>query len=243
MRVPEIHGVIRRRVLVNFRVDPEVMQRSLPANMRPKLAHGTAIAGICLIRLEHVRPALLERIDVGLVSENAAHRVAVEWDEGGARHEGVFIVRRDSDSWLNQLVGGRLFPGEHSAADFQVTDDGTDLDFAMRSRDRQVEVRFAGTAASALPTGSCFTSVEDSSTFFREGSAGYSVTHDPTRLDGLELVTDGWHVAALEVSRVYSSWFADTARFPEGSVQFDHALVMRDLRHHWKALPDFTVSK
>jgi uncharacterized protein YqjF (DUF2071 family) len=243
MRVPELHGVIRRRVLVNFRVDPSVMQASLPANMRPKLAHGAAIAGICLIRLEHVRPALLERVDVGLVSENAAHRVAVEWDEGPTRKEGVFIVRRDSDSWLNQLVGGRLFPGEHSAADFQVSDDGTRLDFAMRSRDGQVEVRFAGAATKALPAGSCFASVDDASAFFREGSAGYSVTHDPTRLDGLELVTDGWQVAPLELSQVHSSWFADEARFPKGSVQFDHALVMRDLRHHWKALPDFAVSK
>ena len=31
MRLPKVHGVIGRRLLVNFRVEPEVIQRQLPA--------------------------------------------------------------------------------------------------------------------------------------------------------------------------------------------------------------------
>ena len=42
MRLQKIHGVIRRRMLVNFRVAPEVMQRQLPARFRPKLHNGMA---------------------------------------------------------------------------------------------------------------------------------------------------------------------------------------------------------
>ena len=80
MRLPVIQGTIGRRILANFRVDPEVMQRELPARFRPKLQAGHAIAGICLIRLEHVRPRTMPEI-VGLSSENAAHRVAVTWIE------------------------------------------------------------------------------------------------------------------------------------------------------------------
>src|SRR5437588_11250442 len=82
MRLPVIQGVIRRRILANFRVDAQAMQREIPARFRPKLQNGLAIAGICLIRLEHIRPRAMPKI-VGLNSENAAHRVAVIWDEGG----------------------------------------------------------------------------------------------------------------------------------------------------------------
>ena len=32
MRLPALSGVIRRRILVNFRVQPEVMQAALPAD-------------------------------------------------------------------------------------------------------------------------------------------------------------------------------------------------------------------
>ncbi len=59
MRIPVIRGVIDRRILVNYRVDPEVLARMLPAPFRPKLVNGTGMAGVCLIRLKHIRPRLL----------------------------------------------------------------------------------------------------------------------------------------------------------------------------------------
>jgi hypothetical protein len=76
MRFPRVHGTIRRRLLVNFRVAPDVIQRLLPAPFQPKLHHGRAIAGICLIRLEGIRPRRFPSM-LGLSSENAAHRIAV----------------------------------------------------------------------------------------------------------------------------------------------------------------------
>ena len=79
MQLPKVHGIIKRRLLVNFRVDPAVMQRQLPAPFRPKLHQGKAIAGICLIRLEGIRPRRFPRL-LGLSSENAAHRIAVLWE-------------------------------------------------------------------------------------------------------------------------------------------------------------------
>ena len=130
MRLPEIQGTIRRRILVNFRVDPEVMQRQLPAKFRPKLHEGSAIAGICLIRLENIRAKAIPGLP-GFSSENAAHRVAVLWDEEGRTREGVFIPRRDTDSLLNHLAGGRLFPGEHHQAHFEVETTKDDIDFEI----------------------------------------------------------------------------------------------------------------
>lgn len=37
MRLPVIQGIIRRRLLVNFRIDPAVMQAQLPPRFSPKL--------------------------------------------------------------------------------------------------------------------------------------------------------------------------------------------------------------
>src|SRR5207237_1213317 len=94
MRIPVIRGVIDRRILVNYRIAPAALARVLPPPFRPKLIHGTGMAGVCLIRLKHVRPRLLPPW-LGIASENAAHRIAVEWDDGGERREGVYIPRRD----------------------------------------------------------------------------------------------------------------------------------------------------
>src|SRR5689334_22869595 len=140
MQLPVLKGVIRRRLLVNFRVDPDVMQAQLPGKFRPKLQDGKAIAGICLIRLEELRPRFLPS-EIGLSSENAAHRVAVLWDENGSTQEGVFIPRRDSNSPVNRLIGGRLFPGEHHEATFTICETPRNIHFSMASVDGDVEVR------------------------------------------------------------------------------------------------------
>jgi uncharacterized protein YqjF (DUF2071 family) len=235
MRIPVIRGVVKRRLLVNFRADPTVVRRLLPGPLRPKLHRGHAIVGICLIRLEQIRPRGLPAF-LGLSSENAAHRLAVEWtDETGAEREGVYIPRRDTNSSLSSLAGGRLFPGEYHLSSFSVIDDGRHIELAMQSRDGTTSVLIVGDDADALPASSCFATLAEASAFFEAGSVGYSATKDGTSLDGLLLRTVGWRVRALAVSEVHSSYFADEGCFPRGSVEFDHALAMRDLEHEWQA--------
>lgn len=233
MRVPTVHGVIRRRLLLNYRIDPAVMRRALPEPFRPKLQSGFAIGGICLIRLERIRPPLFPSA-LGLSSENAAHRVAVEWDDG---REGVFIPRRDSDSWLNTVAGGRWFPGEHHAATFEVTDNGARVSLKMISRDGSASVGVTGVESASLPPTSVFSSVEEASAFFERGSLGYSSTADAARFDGLILDTQGWSVSPFDVASVHSSFFEDVAAFPKGSVEFDHGLIMRNVPHRWLSAP------
>jgi hypothetical protein len=241
MRLPVIEGLIRRRILVNFRVDPEVMQRALPAPFRPKLHADYAIAGICLIRLEQIRPKRLPAF-MGVASENAAHRIAVVWeDPSGESREGVYIPRRDTNSLLNHLGGGRIFPGEHQQADFDVTDDGSRISMSIRARDGGMTVQLRAYDADALPTSSCFRSIAESSAFFEAGSVGYSATADCCRLDGIRLETHNWQVRPLTIEQVESSYFSNSEMFPPSSVTFDHALIMRDVRHEWHGVGDLTI--
>lgn len=238
MRLPTIEGIIRRRILVNYRVDPMVIQRLLPSRFRPKLYEGRAVAGVCLIRLEHIRPKILPAF-IGINSENAAHRIAVLWDdEQGVPREGVFIPRRDTNSEINHLMGGRIFPGEHNKAAFTVQETDTEISFSMDSRDGKVKVDLAGRISDALPNSSVFPSLSAASSFFETGSLGYSVTGDAHRLDGLELETKEWRVEPLTLDRVNSSFFADEERFPKGSAEFDHALIMRNIAHEWHSASD-----
>ena len=234
MRLPKVHGIIKRRLLINFRVDAEVMQRQLPAPFRPKLHDGHAIAGICLIRLESIRPRGFPAI-LGLSSENAAHRVAVVWDDEAGAHEGVYIPRRDTGSLVNHLAGGRLFPGEHQRATFRVVENAPQIALHMRSADGRVEIDIVGREAAELADTSVFRSVSDASAFFEPGSIGYSATASGRRLDGVVLTTESWSVAPLAIERKHSSYFEDEERFPKGSIDFDCALVMRNIAHEWEA--------
>ena len=149
MRIPVIRGIIDRRILANFRIDPDVMARTLPAPFRPKLAGGFAIGGICLIRLKAIRPRFVP-LPWGIRSENAAHRIAVEWDVDGRPQEGVYIPRRDTDSQLSTWVGGTLFPGVHHHAAFTVEETGDRFSVALQSDDGDTQVLVEGKVAEQL---------------------------------------------------------------------------------------------
>lgn len=234
--VPTMHGVIDRRMLINFRARPEVVAKMLPPSFRPKLVNGWAMVGICLIRLKDLRPRGFPVL-CGLNSENAAHRFAVEWDESGVTREGVFIPRRDTSSQLQTWVGGRVFPGVHHHATFKVEETATDFSLEMRSEDGVATVAVKANLASWLIPGSVFWSLADASDFFARGAVGYSATCEAGCWDGLELRTIGWNVEPLNVSMVNSSFFDDRERFPAGTIEFDSALLMRGVDHEWRTLP------
>lgn len=232
MRIPTIRGLIDRRVLANFRVDPEVLSRVCPSPFRPQLVNGFGVAGICLIRLANIRPKFLPA-SMGISSENAAHRIAVQWDVDGATHTGVYIPRRDTSSMLNAFAGGRIFPGVHHRARFEVRETEDEYYIAMESTDGSARVVVDGQTTDQLPQDSIFQSVEECSQFFEDGSLGYSPTGTKATFDGLELRTKNWEVRPLAVTDVQSSFFDDPQVFPKGSVTFDNALLMRGIDHEW----------
>ena len=234
MRLPVVKGVIERRLLVNFRVDQRAIRRILPDPFEPKLVNGQAIAGICLIRLGRIRPRGLPSW-TGVGSENAAHRIAVTWREGGNVREGVFIPRRDTSSRFNAAVGGRLFPGVHQHAKFDVREEDGFYHVGFTSDDGKAHVLVEGCVTDRLPKTSAFQSLGEASSFFKGGSIGYSPGAG-NRLDGLELRTFRWQVEPLEVTRVESSFFSNPDLFSPGTTQFDCALVMRDIEHEWHGL-------
>lgn len=235
MKVPAIRGLIDRRVLVNFRVDPDVLARVCPAPFRPQVVNGFGIAGICLIRLERIRPKFWPSF-LGIASENAAHRIAVTWGAEVGSQTGVFIPRRDTSSRLNAFAGGRLFPGVHHLARFDVDETDSEYQIQMTADDEAAHLRVHGHVAKELPPDSIFDSLSDCSRFFEEGSRGYSPTETPDQYDGLELRSGNWRVQPLAVNDVQSSFFDDMETFPVGSVTFDNALLMTGIDHEWHSL-------
>lgn len=224
-------GEIERRLLVNYRVEPADVRRLLPAPFRPQLVHGHAVAGICLIRLGSLRPAGLPAV-VGRRSENAAHRIAVEWDTADGVATGVYIPRRDSDSWLNTVIGGRLFPGHHHRARFSVDETSTDLQVAFAAVDGSVTVDVAVRVSHEMTGSRLFATVDEASAFFERGAVGWSAAPGGG-VNGLQLETSAWRVEPVDVESVNSSFFDDTEAFPAGSAVLDNALLMRRVPVRW----------
>lgn len=231
MKIPKITGIIDRRILVNFTVDADIAKKMVPPPFSPQLFNGKAIAGICLIRLKQVRPKGMPAF-LGVGSENGAHRIAVEWHENGELKQGVYIPRRDTSSLFNTVAGGRVFPGRHYHAKFDINEHDNQYHVAFTSSDATV-ISVDARVADQLNPDSIFGTLEVASDFFKAGSTGYSPNGN--KYEGLVLHTDNWKVQALEVSSVKSSFFEDETIFPKGSIRFDNALLMTNVRHDWSS--------
>lgn len=233
--VPVIEGIIARRILVNFRAVPEVVRKIVPQPLEIRTVNNHAIVGICLIRLEQIRPKGLPAF-VGMASENMAHRFAIRYESEAGWADGVYIPRRDTDSTFVHLLGGRLFPGYHHHAAFGVNEGPEGLVMDIRTKNQEADVSFNARWSKHWPGSEVFSDLADSSEFFRRGSCGFSCGRDGKSLDGLRLQTLEWRVEPLDVVTATSAYFSDRKRFPEGSVVFDHALLMRGMPHEWHEL-------
>lgn len=234
MRLLTIHGYIDRRILVNFTADPAVVGKIIPAPFRPKVYKGKAIVGICLIRLKNIKLKGLPDF-VGVSSENGAHRIAVEWDEESETKEGVYIPRRDTSLRLNTMLGGRIFPGKHYLAKFNVKEDSGNYHIDFTSSDN-TSISIDARETRQFNPYSIFETLENVSDFFERGAVGYSPNKD--KYEGLKLHAYKWQVQPLEVVNVHSSFYENETVFPKGSVQFDNALLMKRVEHEWKTLKD-----
>lgn len=232
MKIPTIHGIIERRMLINYVAEPAFVEKFLPKPFRPKLYNNKAIVGICLIRLKNIKPKGLPNF-LGVNSENGAHRIAVEWDENGATKEGVFIPRRDTSLKLNAIVGGKIFPGKHYLAKFNVREQNNHFHLDFTSSDNTT-IEIDAKLTDKLNENSIFKTLDNVSAFFEKGSIGYSPNGKD--FDGLQLKTYKWEVKPLEVEKVKSSFFEDKTIFPEGTITFDNAILMENIEHEWKSL-------
>lgn len=232
MSLAAICGVIERRILANYRIEPESLRRVLPAPFQPKLVAGYAIGGICLIRLGRMRPAWFP-VSWGMGSENAAHRIAVQWEEGGKLREGVYIPRRHTNSRLNVVAGGLVFPVVQQMAQFEVRETAERLSVRVSGAGDGTSIHVSGSVVSGWPGGSVFGDLQAAANFFQGGSLGYSADAGGRRLYGIELKCEQWRVEALAVEQMESSFFEDSSVFPRGAVQVDCALLMRGIEHRW----------
>jgi len=232
MKIPTIHGIIERRMLINYIADPDVIKKIVPHPFRPKLYEGKAIVGICLIRLKDIKPKGLPNC-IGIDSENGAHRIAVEWDENGITKEGVFIPRRDTNLKLNVLVGGRIFPGKHYFAKFNVKEENNHFHLDFISSD-ETSISIDAKISRNYNENSIFKTLENVSHFFEKGSVGYSP--NGKNFEGLKLNAYRWEIKPLDVIEIKSSFFEDETIFPKGSIQFDNAVLMENIEHEWRSL-------
>ena len=232
--LPVLEGIIARRLLINFRVAPELVRPLVPAALEIVEQNGFAVVGVCLIRLEKLRPSGTPAA-LGLSSENMAHRIAIRYRSGGQTRDGVFIWRRETDCAAVAMLGGRFFPGVHGRAQFKVAQSENSFGIRIDTADRLADVALDAHSNVPWKATPLFGTLDEASAFFEKGACGFSCGQEG-RLEGMRLNTRRWRVEPLSVGAVHSAFFARNV--PAGGAEFDCAILMRDVPHSWHVIDE-----
>jgi hypothetical protein len=233
MMAGTVECTIQRRLLVNYRIEPEFVAPLLPAPFRPQLVSGQAVGGVCLIRLGQFRLGHLPPVP-GLSTENAAHRFAVEWGDPRQPVVGVYVPRRDTNSRFTSNAGGKVFPGSYQLARFAIDEHAGEVRIDVAAKDGGTRLSVATAPADDLAS-ELFGSVQDAVDFFRRGALGFSPAAGTGCLEGVRLHSASWAAQPMSVRYFRSSLFDDPDIFPPGTCLLDSALVMRNLPVRWVA--------
>ena len=226
---PSIEGICERRVIINYRVDPEFIAQQLPHSFAPLIVKDYAIAGICLIRLKEMRPIGFPK-QLGFASENAAPRIAVQWTENGKSVTGAYIPKRYSSSSINSSVSSYFFPALFESAHFECIE--TDDRYKILATSKLDGFRLAVNAhkTNELETGSIFDSTKQASDFIKNAAIAYSPSQRKGRFNAIQLKTYSWKAEPLKLDLLdYNIMEA----FPKGTATFDSALLMLNMKHEW----------
>lgn len=229
----KVIGTIERRILVNYAADPEIAKSLIPSDLKLQLINGKAVVGVCLIRLTNLRPKWLPPI-FGLTSENIAHRIAIEYNDDSESATGVYVPIRHTNSLLSTYVGSRMYPGVYKMAKFHTHETDTQHKVSAISRDKTMSIEIDAIETSDFSS-NLFSNFDEASNFFKCSSVGFSPDRQGCELEGIELKTNKWEMTPLKVSSIRSSTYDDLKVFPKGSIEFDSALIMKDIDVTWNA--------
>ena len=199
MRAPALRGRIDRRISVFYRLDPMAARSLLPAPLRPRLVRGWALGGVCILRLARMRPRMLP-IPLGLASELAWHRIAVEWEEEGRPMHGHYLLRSETDSRLAPFPGARLVPSPDDCTRIEVRSSDAALTARVESGDGTTDLDLAASLGS-WRSDALFKSANAARASIASGHVVWD-GDEQGELEGVELRSTGGTAQGLEVVRL-----------------------------------------
>ena len=207
---------------------PEVLDvPGAGAVLRLLLVNGFAVGCISLDRVTDLRPRGFPAA-TGLAVEHAAHRIAVEWNQGAVAATGFFVVARHSSSRFDRRCRRSSLPGAPRAGDVCRLRPSPGAQGRVReSRRQERRGRLCRRRRLTSAAAQLFASTDDARRFFRRGAVSYSLRrHGGVARRARRCAPDVAHRAGAGGS---DRACVDTSRLPTG--HRDPRLGLPDARH------------
>jgi hypothetical protein len=216
---------VRARILAFYHAEPAVLAPRLPAAARARLMHGRALVVLCYTRLGTLGSRLLPHR--GACTNHLAYRVLIERERKGVLRPETWVARRETSSRLGAGLGEHLLGQDHGRATFAIAEEeGTLTLSAASGRGEEFYLRAARACAAESQL---FPGGRDVQACLRASGDVHPADFLAPEADAIDARGD-LAPEPLTVFEIRSTFLAEGAAFPAGSVEFDSAWRLVDRR-------------
>jgi uncharacterized protein YqjF (DUF2071 family) len=227
-----MRGMVRRRFLINYPVDPSLLEPFLPPGGQLSRHQGKAWFSDCFVHVSHMRPSIVPSA-LGLSFRCLIHRTrAVLPFPDGKNREAVLVLDPSIDSRLLGVVGTSMTGVPFKRRPIEFVTDGSAWRIAVREGTNviyEVMIR-AASFRTEMPANSPFTSLSEADDFLLGVSYGGSWDREDSTLQVLAETHDPWQAQAgtCDVRRN-----AFLKRLGIDTPRADHVITMVDCPHYF----------
>lgn len=232
-RLAQATGILEDTVLLNFRTDPNVLKRLLPAPFVPRLVDGYGLVGILMFKMRD----LACETNMGLPSPPSDHvlyRVAVSWQQGTRTHHGMYLLRHEVNTRLPVRQRKRgLFPVAAQPVRWHKAPEAGKFEWSLQTRNR-TRLKVQARLAAYFPPGSVFDSLDQASVFFQKERAAIAPRFQKSVFANTRFLPLNWAVKPLFIESLQTDMDQLGNLFPKGHIFFDSGLIWPQIPCKWQ---------
>ena len=233
LRGLHLNGVVTRRFLVSYPVQPAALSRFLPPNAELSTWQQLAWVSACFVNLRHLRPSLVPT-PVGIELNYLIHRTRARiLYPDGVRRESVLVLEANINSRIFANVGHRLPGVRFQARDIRLCET-PDYWRVQMEDDAGVLLYQADIAKDSvgekLPSSSRFPDLAAADSFLLNVSYGVEWCAQAKSVRMLAETHDAWHTLAGSCTTHHNA-FLDS--LDAAATEADHVITMTNIPHYF----------
>ena len=229
-----MRGMVTRRFLVSYPVDPVLLTDRLPPGAELSLHDEAAWVSACFVNMKNMRPSVFPR-SMGFELNYLIHRTRARLPfPDGKKREAVLVLEPNLDRRVLGWFGARLTGVEFNYRPIRLNE--TEKSWTLLMKDHEEIVYDAVIPKSSInpdaPASARFSSINSADDFLLGVSFGGQWHAKTNRLRLLAETHDRWNTLMGEC-KTNSNRFLESLGNEAGSLEADHVISMTDIPHYF----------
>ncbi len=224
--------VFQNCCLVNFGMEPSLLQSLLPHPIQPDVYNGEAFLSVVVSELKDMRPTIIPK-GLGFNFNQIVYRAIVACNN----ERGVHFLRSDANNRFMCLTGNlfSFFNFNYAGINYSLEDSQHSISVSTNDKEADIIANYdLSKATKEMPKYSVFSSLDEAKSYFVELYVAFSAMRNFST--AVRIQRTNWDLSVVHDKNAVYSFMDGSKMFPKGSTRLDSVFYVKNLFYHWYKL-------